>query len=683
MKPSKVTPPQTKKAAFKFTHLGREYVDDYAWLQNKNDPEVIAHLESENDYASVILSETDDLKKEIFEEMKNRLAEDDQSAPEKRGDFTYYWKIAAGEQYKKYFRRHNSPGAKEVLLVDENAYAVGKTYCKIGMFEPSPDNRFVAFGVDTTGAWVFDIYVLDCESGKILHGPIPMGAYSLGWASDSRTLFFVIFDESHRPFQLFRLNASVPGSKSELVYHEPDEHFTVFISRARSGKYLILTVSSHSSSEVRILPADEPMQNFKLVCPRQPWIEYYLDHQGQKFWIRSNENAENFKLLETPDQAPGKENWQEVLPNRMDTFLQDIIPFEQYLVLQERSMGLVQLRISDESGLDRVHYVQFPEPSYTVQPADNPEYETNSLRFVYSSLVTPESTVDYGMNDHQWVVVKDQKIPSGYDRSQYCSERVEALASDGTKVPISLVYHKNTKIDGTAPLLLYGYGSYGVSSDPVFNVQRLSLLERGFVYAIGHIRGGSEMGRNWYEDGRLMHKINSFTDFIACAAHLVEHRYTSPQKMAIMGGSAGGLLVSACANMRPDLFKVVVARVPFTNVITAMLSPDLPLTIIEYDQWGHPDDPKAFDYMLSYSPYENIEAKEYPYIYARAGLNDLQVPYWDPAKWIARLRAMKTDHKPVILKTNMGAGHSGASGRYDSLLELAEIYAFVIAFIQK
>jgi oligopeptidase B len=670
-----VTPPTAKRVAHRFEHLGRPFVDEYAWLQDKADPGVLAYLEAENAYARAELLHTTALQEHLFQEMKGRIKEDDVSAPEPFGEFSYYSRMEAGRQYRVFCRRRG--GAEEVLL-DENALAEGHSYCRVTGFEPSPDNTLLAYAVDTTGSWVFDLFVKDLRSGELLGSPIPNTAWSMAWASDCRTLFYTVFDDAHRSFKLFRHVVGDDPGHDGLVHHETDEAFHLQVNRTRSGAYILLTLNSMSTSEVRVLPAGEPLGEFRVIHPRQPWMEYYVEHHGERFLIRTNDGAENFKLVEAPVGAPGKDGWRDVLPHRADTYLEEVDAFRDHLVAYERRDGLPHIRISGVDGSSGVCYVAFPDPVYTYRTARNREFDTAVLRFFYSSLVTPESTVDYDMASRTSYVTKQQEIPSGYDASQYTSERLHAVADDGSRVPISLVYRKGLPRDGSHPLLLHGYGAYGLSADPSFDARRISLLDRGFAFAIAHVRGGSELGRAWYDQGRLMHKRNSFTDLIACAEHLVAQGYTSPQCLAIMGGSAGGLLVSAAANLRPDLFGAVVAIVPFTNVITAMLLPDLPLTVIEYEQWGNPADPQAFEYMLSYSPYDNVEAKGYPHLYVKAGLNDLQVPYWDPAKWVARLRAVKTDGNRLVLVTNMGAGHGGASGRYDHLREDAQVYAFLI-----
>lgn len=678
---SRPTAPVAKRVTHRFEHLGRSFEDDYAWLQIKSDPEVIAYLEAENAYAKATLRHTEQLQEQLFQEMKARIKEDDSSAPEPFGDYAYYWRMEAGRQYRLFCRRRNEPGAAEELLLDENALAEGHSYCRVAVFEPSPDNALLAYGVDTTGAWVFDLFVKDLCSGRLLSGPIARTGWGVAWASDCRTIFYTLFDDSHRPFKLLRHTVGDDPSRDLLVYHEPDEAFHLRVNRTRSGAYILLTLHSHGGSEARYLPADQPLGEFQIIEPRRPWVEYYADHHGDRFLIRTNDGAENFKLVEAPVGSPGKEQWRELIPHRADTYLTGIDLFRDHLVVYERKDGLPKIRISAPDGISDPHYVPFPDPAYTCETAKNPEFNAVLLRFTYSSLVTPESTVDYDMVGHTWEVKKQQEIPSGYDPSLYGAERLHAVAPDGSRVPISLAYRKGLSCDGGQPLLLYGYGSYGFSNDPWFDAGRLSLLDRGFVFAIAHVRGGSELGRAWYEQGRLMHKKNSFTDLIACAEHLIAQGYTSSQRLAIMGESAGGLLVSAAATMRPDLFHTVVAMVPFTNVITAMLMPDLPLTVIEWEQWGNPQDQQAFDYMLSYSPYDNVEAKAYPHLYVKAGLSDLQVPYWDPAKWVAKLRARKTDDNRLVLVTNMGAGHGGASGRYDHLREDAQVYAFLIDIV--
>jgi oligopeptidase B len=674
------------------THQRWTWVDPYAWLQDKTDPQVIAYLEAENAYAQAVMQPTEPLQEQLFQEMCARIQEDESSAPQLRGGYWYYTRFAPGQQYRLFCRKAGSLEAPEEILLDENALAVGQSYCQVFSFEPSPDHNLLAYSVDTTGARIYPLYIKDLRNGEQLVGPIPQVATTMAWA-DNHTLFYTVFDAAHRPYQLYSHTLGQEVSADRLVWHEMDESFMLRVARSRSGAYLLLTISSHSSSEVRYVPTSQPEADLSVIQPRQPWMEYYVDQHGERFLIRTNHQAKNFKLVEAPVISPSMEHWREVIPHRPQVLIESVLAFRDYLVVGERSQGLRQLRISDPDGRSHVRYVPFPEPVYALI-ADlfvgsiNPEFDTDNLRFEYSSPVTPDSTVDYHMRTAAWQVKKVLQIPSGYDPSLYRCERLFATASDGAQVPISLVYrvgadvktHKSASLP--APLLLVGYGAYGFSFEADFDAVRLSLLERGFVFAIAHVRGGSELGRDWYDHGRLLHKMNTFTDFIACAEHLIAQGYTTPAQLAIMGGSAGGLLVSAVLNLRPDLIRAALAMVPYTNVITAMLMPDLPLTVIEYEQWGNPSDPQAFEYMLSYSPYEHVEAKAYPAILSRAGLNDLQVPYWDPAKWVAKLRALKTDTTPLLLVTNMAAGHSGSSGRYDHLREDALNYAFLLMTIR-
>jgi oligopeptidase B len=682
-------PPIAKTKPHTTTHQRWTLVDPYAWLQDKNDPDVIAYLEAENAYARAVMQSTEPLQEQLYQEMRARIKEDDSSAPQLRGEYWYYSRFAAGQQYRIFCRKRGSLDAAEEILLDENALAVGQPFCHVQSFEPSPDHNLLAYSVDTTGSRVFDLYVKDLGSGNLLAGPIPQVAYTVAWI-DNRTLAYTVFDAAHRPYKLFSHTLGEDILADCLIWHETDESFMMRVTRSRSGAYLLLTITSQSSSEVRYLPTDQPSAALAVIQPRQPWMEYYVDHHEDRFLIRTNHQARNFKLVQAPVSTPSMEYWREIIPHRPDVLIESVLAFRNYLVVGERKLGLRQLRISAPDGLTDVRYVAFPEPVYSVV-ADlfvgtiNPEFDTDLLRFEYSSLVTPDSTVDYNMRSASWDVKKVLEIPSGYDPSQYQSERLFATAPDGAQVPISLVYRVGGLVETQnigsllpAPLLMVGYGSYGVSYEAYFDTERLSLLERGFVIAIAHVRGGSELGRDWYDNGRLMHKMNTFTDFIACAEHLITQGYTTPSQLAMTGGSAGGLLVSAVLNLRPDLFRAALASVPFTNVITAMLMPDLPLTVIEYEQWGNPSDPLAFEYMLSYSPYENVEAKAYPAIFVRAGLNDLQVPYWDPAKWVAKLRTLKADSNPLLLVTNMSAGHSGSSGRYDHLREDGLNFAFLL-----
>lgn len=669
--------PQAKTVPFTFEHLGRTFSDPYTWLQDKDDPEVIAYLEAENAYKDELLKHTDELQETLFQEMRGRMAEDDKGVPERRGEYYYYWRIAEGQQYPVYCRKYGSEDGEEQVLVDENVIAEGYEYTNISSFEPSPDNRYLAYTVDTTGALVYTLHVLDMETGEEIITPIDDVAWSIEWASDNKTLFYTIFDDSHRAYQVWRIQIN-SDDDPVMIWQEDDASYSVGVYRSGDGEYMFVSLQSSTTSEVHYFSAHSPTDDLKIIHPRQHWMEYYVAHHGGRFLVLSNEDAENFKLMEAPISNPSKDNWKVLIEHRDDVLMRDLETFKDHIVFYERKNGLQQIRITTPDDIAGGHYIEYPEPVYAVYGGNNPEYDTQTLRFSYNSLVTPYSVVDYDMQTREWDVRKRQDIPSGYDGDQYESARLFAPADDGSQIPISLVYRKGLNLDGQSPLVLYAYGSYGYSTEPTFSTSRLSLLDRGYVWAIAHVRGGSEMGRYWYEQGRLMDKKNTFTDFIACADHLIAEGYTSKEKLGILGGSAGGLLVSAVMNLRPDLCHAVGAMVPFTNVITAMLDPDLPLTVVEWEQWGNPQDEEAFDYMLSYSPYENVAEIDYPNVYVKTGLNDLQVPYWDPAKWVAKLREKKTDDNKVVMSINMGAGHGGSSGRYDSLKETAELYVFFI-----
>lgn len=677
------SPPIARLSPQTRTHLGRTLVDPYAWLQDAEDPEVLAHLRAENEYARAILQPTEGLQARLARELRARLPDEDCSAPQARGDYYYYVRYPAGKQYRLFCRKHRSLEAPEQVLLDENELAQGQTYTFVGVFAPSPDHRYLAYGVDTTGAWVWDLYIKDLASGRVVTDRIEGIARTAAWASDSRTIFYTCFNESHRPFKVYRYTVGQHPSQAVEVHHEPDDDVYAFVTRARSGAYLLLTLAGDSYSEMRFLPADEPQGAFQVIERRRPGIEYYGDHHGRRFVIYTNDQAPNFRVVEAPVTSPGRAHWRELVPHRPDRLIDDLSAFRDHLVIYERGQGARHIRLSDPDGVSNVRYVPFPDPVYafrtdTFREYVNPEFETRTLRFLYSSFATPESTIDYDVPSGAWNVRKQQAIPSGFDPGRYVVRRLEAPAPDGARVPMALVHRRELALDGSHPLLLEGYGAYGRCVEAGFNERLLSLLDRGFVYALANVRGSHALGRSWYDQGRRMNKRNSFTDFIACAETLIRLGYTSPPRLAIQGGSAGGVLISAVINLRPDLFGAVVAHMPFTNVITTALSPDLPLVANEYEEWGHPDDPAAFDYMRSYSPYDNIRPQPYPHVLARAALNDQQVPYWDVAKWAVRLRAATTSGHPILLVTNMAAGHSGASGRFDSLHEDAQVFAFLI-----
>lgn len=650
---------------------GDEIVDEFAWLENRDDPAVIAYLEAENAYAEAVMAPAAALRERLYHEMRGRIKEDDRSVPVPYGRYRYYSRTESGADYPLMCRTEGDDGPEEVLL-DLNALAVGHAFCRLGPYKPSPDHRRLAYGIDTTGAIIFTLYIKDLTTGDLIDVPIER-VDNVAWA-DEQTLFYTVYDEAHRPYRLYRHVVGTSPADDVLVYEETDERFNLGLRRSRSGAYLFLTCYSHGGTEVRYVPTATPFAEWRVIYPRRPKIEYFVDHHGDRFYIRTNDGAENFRLVSAPVDHPT--DVVEILPERADTLIDGINCFADYLVVYERRAGLRQIRISDPDG-NNPRYVSFPEPVYTCTPDANEEFVTDQLRLSYSSLVTPPSIVAYDMRQGSWQVLKQEEIPSGYDPSLYISERLWASAPDGTQVPISIVYRRDRPRNG-GPCLLVGYGAYGYSYDPAFDSKRLSLLDRGFAVAIAHIRGGQELGRQWYEQGRMHHKPNTFSDFIACAEHLINEGYTSPPHLAISGRSAGGLLMSAVVNARPDLFQAVVAGVPFTNVIIAMLKPDLPLTVTEWEQWGNPAIEEEYRVMRSYDPYLNLKPGAYPHILATAGLHDLQVPYWDPAKWVAKLRIVKTNDTMLLLRTNLQAGHSGHSGRFARLEEFAWEYAFIL-----
>ena len=653
-------------------------------MRFREDPETIRYLKTESDYLEEMMQHTTSLQEKLYQEMKARIQETDISAPEKNGDYLYYTRTEAGKQYPVYCRKPDSPAGSEQVLLDQNALAEGKSFCRLGSFSISPDGNKLAYSIDQDGSEKCQLYVKDLVTGELFPETISNtygDVYSnsgVEWASDNQTFFYLTLDASLRPFRLHRHSLGMNIEQDALVCEEDDETFVLMVLKTRDNAFIMTYHLSTSTHEMRFLPADQPTGTLQILQSRVRGLEYYAAHYGNSFFILTNENAQNFKLMRTLVSQPGKEHWIEVIPHRADILIENVEAFADHLILIERKDGLPQIRISAPDGHRDVFYVKFPEPSYTISIHKNPEFHNRQFRFSYTSLVTPASVIDYGMDDHQWIVRKEQVIPSGYDRANFISERIHATAQDGTRVPVSLVYRRDLAQDGSNPCLLYSYGSYGASSEPAFNSNRLSLLERGFVFALAHIRGGSEMGRAWYDNGKLLKKRNTFTDFITCAETLISLGYTSREKLAIQGGSAGGLLVGAAMTMRPDLFKAVIAKVPFVDVVNTMSDPSIPLTTLEYEEWGNPDDPAFFDYMLSYSPYDNIRATNYPNLLITTGLNDPRVSYWEPAKFTAKLRELKTDDNLLLLKTNFDAGHAGASGRYDFLKEVAFDFAFLL-----
>ncbi|WP_420128964.1 S9 family peptidase [Longimicrobium sp.] len=675
---SRPTPPVARMVPKTDTLHGDVRVDNYFWLRDRANPEVIPYLEAENRYTEAVMEPTRQLQETLYQEILGRLKQTDARVPDRIGPYLYYSRTVEGQQYPIFARRRGSMQAPEEIILDQNQMAQGTRYFSLGAFTVSPDHRLLAFSIDTTGSERFTLMVKNLETGEILPERVDSLGFGATWAADNRTLFYTRTDEANRPDRVYRHTLGTSPSQDQRVFHEPDVLFRVGVYRTKDDAYLVLSSGSYTTSEAWVVPAGRPNDPFRVVVPRQKDLLYTVNHQDGRFVIRTNaDGANNFKLVTAPEGDPSRAAWRDLVPHRDSVLLDGFDVFRDHLVLYERTNALRQIRVRDIRRNDE-HVIAFEESVYTAAPGSNPEYNTASLRFGYQSMVTPPAVYDYDMATRRRELRKQDEVLGGYDPSQYATERTWARASDGTRVPISVVYKKPLALDGSRPMLLYAYGSYGSSTDPSFSSANLSLLNRGVIFAIAHIRGGQEMGRAWYDQGKMLNKRNTFTDFIASAEHLVRERYTSGERLAIRGGSAGGLLMGAVVNMRPDLFKVVVADVPFVDVINTMADASIPLTAGEWEQWGNPVNEDEYRYMLSYSPYDNVERKAYPTMLVTTGLNDPRVAYWEPAKWVARLRAMKTDDNPLLLRTNMGAGHGGSSGRYDALRETAFRYAFIL-----
>ncbi|HET7293631.1 MAG TPA: S9 family peptidase [Vicinamibacteria bacterium] len=668
-------PPVAKRVPKVEEIHGERRTDDYYWLRDKADPDVKTYLEAENAYTAAVMKPTEAFQQQLYEEMLARIQETDMGVPWRKGRFFYYSRTEQGKQYPIYCRKAGSLEAAEEVVLDVNALAEGKPFMAIGAFALSDDANLLAYTTDETGFRQYTLHVKDLRTGAPLP-PTVERVTSVAWAKDDATLFYSVEDEgTKRSYRLFRHRL---GSEAhELVYEEPDEAFNVGVGRTRSGGFLVLGAGSHTTSEFRVLPADEPDGAFRLVAPRLPEQEYDLDHRGDVFWIRTNDRGRNFRLVTAPVADPRRENWKELVPHRDDVMIEGVDLFKDHAVVFEREGGLTQLRVMDlHSGAS--HRIAFPEPAYSASPGQNEEWEQTVYRYVYESFITPRSVLDYDMDARTATLLKEQPVLGGYDRTRYAVERVHATAPDGVKVPISLVYGKDLVRDGRAPLYLSGYGAYGIPNWVTFTSNRFSLVDRGVVVAIAHVRGGGEMGKPWHDDGRMKKKRNTFTDFIAAAEHLLAEKYGSRERLVIQGGSAGGLLMGAVTEMRPDLFRAVVSKVPFVDVVNSMLDESLPLTVGEFEEWGNPKKKDEYDVIRGYCPYSNLGRRAYPAILITTSFNDSQVMYWEPAKYVAKLRTLKTDANPLLLKTNMAAGHGGASGRYDYLREVAFDYAFVL-----
>ena len=659
---------------------GNTRVDDYYWLRERESPEVVAYLTAENEYLESAMAHTDALQEKLYEEIVGRIKEDDESVPYRFRDYYYQARYEEGGEYPIHVRRAGSADGPEEIMVDVNALAEGHEFfaASVGVGGISENQRILAFATDTVGRRTYTIRFLDLETGEYLPDEIPDVTPNVAWAADNRTLFYTRQDpETLRWYQVFRHELGTDPAADELVYEEADEEFSVGVGRTQSREYLFIAAQQTLSSEYRYVKATEPHAEFQVILPREPNHEYSVDHFGDHFYFRTNDSAPNFRLTRAPVANPSRDNWEEVVAHRDDVLLEGFDIFRDHLVIEERENGLVRFRVKPWTGGEE-HYVEFDDPAWAAFTTGNLEFDTSVLRYGYTSMTTPFSTFDYDMDTRERTLLKQTEVVGDFDPANYQSERLWAPARDGRRVPVSLVYRKGFERDGSAPLLLYGYGSYGASMDATFSSARLSLLDRGFVYAIAHVRGGEELGRSWYEDGKLLNKMNTFTDFIDVAEFLVGEGYADPDRVFAMGGSAGGLLMGAVVNMRPDLWRGVVAAVPFVDVVTTMLDETIPLTTSEYDEWGNPNDPEYYDYMLSYSPYDNVIAVDYPNLLVTTGLHDSQVQYWEPAKWVAKLRALKTDENRLYLQTNMDAGHGGASGRFRRNRETALEYAFIL-----
>lgn len=672
------TPPTAKIIAKELEIHGHKRTDNYYWLNDKENPAVIDYLKAENAYLDTILGHTKETQDKLFTEMKGRIKEQDESVPYKLDDYFYYVRYEIGKEYAIYCRKKGTLEAKEEVMIDGNALAEGHSYFSLGGIQVSANQDMIAYSVDTVSRRIYTLYFKNLTTGEVLKDVIPNITGNVAWANDNKTIFYARQDlQTLRSDKIYKHILGTDPEKDELIFEEKDETFNTGVYRTKSKKYMVIASSSTLTTEASILEADKPNGKFRLFLPREREHEYGIDHVGDKFYVRTNWQTKNFRLMETAEsQTTDKTKWKEVIAHRANVLFEGFEIFKNFLVLEERKEGLMNLRIIKSDKTE--YYVDFGEPTYAAGTGTNLDFNTNILRYGYTSLTTPSSTFDYNMDTKEKNLLKQQEVVGGIFKSEnYQSERIYATTTDGVKVPISLVYKKGTPKDGSAPLYQYAYGSYGYSMDAGFSSTRLSLLDRGFIFAICHIRGGEEMGRHWYEDGKLLKKKNTFTDFIVCSEHLIKEKYTSTNTLVANGGSAGGLLMGAIVNMRPDLYKAVVADVPFVDVITTMLDESIPLTTGEFDEWGNPKEKEYYDYMLSYSPYDNVEKKDYPNMLVTTGLHDSQVQYWEPAKWVAKLRTMKTDKNTLLLKTNMEAGHGGASGRFESLKEIALEYAFL------
>ena len=673
--PDTVTPPVARKVHTENHINGGNLVDDYHWLREKSNPDVKQYLDAENAYTDSIMKPTEGLQKKVYDEMVSHIKETDVNVPYKDGSYFYYSRVEAGKEYPILARKKGSLETPEQIMVDVNELAKTEKFMALGDTDISEDTNLFAYTTDNTGFRQYRLHIRDLRTGKDLPDTAEKVG-SIAWANDNKTLFYTVEDAAKRQYRLYR--HKLGADSDQLVYEEKDERFDVNVDKTRSRKYLIMMSTSHTTSEARYLDAGNPTGEWKMIAPREQGVEYYPEHHGDQFYIRTNDKGRTFRLVSAPVSDPGKNNWKEIVPVRPDVMLSGIEAFQDFYVLAERENGLPQLTVVNLATGEKKR-IEYPEPVYTAFPQINREFKTTTFRYSYQSLITPFSVFDYDVEKHTSKLLKQNEVPGGYDASKYKSERVWATAHDGTKVPISVIYRKDLKKDdGSNPLYVSGYGSYGFPLPVSFSATRLSLLDRGVVMAYVHIRGGGDLGKPWHDAGRMMNKMNTFTDFIDCTEYLVAGKYGARDKIAIEGGSAGGLLMGAVTNLRPDLFKVVVSHVPFVDVMNTMLDASLPLTVGEYEEWGNPNEKAAYDYMIKYSPYDNLRKGSYPAILVKTSFNDSQVMYWEPAKYVAKLRTLKTDNNVLILKTNMAGGHGGSSGRYERFKEVAFDYAFML-----
>lgn len=670
--------PRAKKEVKRLEIHDDVRLDPYYWLNERENPEVIKYLEDENAYREQIMEGTKELQNSLFEEIKGRIKEDDQSVPYRLDGYYYYTRFESGKEHSLYCRKEGSLEGKEEIMLNVNELAKEHSFYNVGGLSVSSNKKMIAFGEDTLSRRIYTIRFKNLETSEIIEEQIPNTTGSFVWANDNKTGFYSVKDETLRSYKIFRHTMGTDPSEDVEVFHEKDETFSTFVYRTKSKKYIVIGSGSTLSNEYRILPADAPYGEFKVFQDRVRGLEYSIAHFENQWYIRTNKDgASNFKLMQCTETNTSQNAWTDRIAHRQDVYFEDFELFSKFLVIDERKEGLNRIRVIPNEGDE--YYIDFGEPTYTAGVGNNPEFDTPKLRYGYSSMTTPFSVVEFDMSTKEKVVLKEQEVVGGYDKTAYQTERVWATADDGERVPISLVYKKDLfKKDGSNPMLVYGYGSYGATMDAGFSSVRLSLLDRGFVYAIAHIRGGQYLGRQWYEDGKLLKKRNTFTDFIDCTEHLQMEKFSSPEYTFALGGSAGGLLMGAVLNMKPEIYKGVIAAVPFVDVVTTMLDESIPLTTGEYDEWGNPNDEVYYEYMKSYSPYDQVKAQHYPAILVTTGLHDSQVQYWEPAKWVAKLRDMKKDDNPLLMFCNMETGHSGASGRFESLRETAMEYAFFL-----